>query len=284
MKQLISLLAMLMALTANAQMGVFSRFLDKATPVDTARYAVTYSLNYTCHPKADVRFDDVRTVLIGRSYVKDYSDIIHHYDSLATAQSKRGANSFSNPTGSPWSYEIMLSERGRQADMKYRLPIGAGTLHYSETVPVMQWSFVPDSTRSILGFECQLATVDFAGRRYSAWFTPEIPLPYGPYKFSGLPGLILQIQDAEKQFFWEATAFEKSKSPIEIYEYEDEKKCSPEEAAKTIERCYKTPLAFQLAAIGGGKGRIHIVGKDGKTRDASEIEDTPIPYKPLEIK
>ena len=27
-----------------------------------------------------------------------------------------------------------------------------------------------------------------------------------------------------------------------------------------------------------------IVGKDGKTLDASEVEDTPIPYKPLEIK
>ena len=263
MKQLLSLSAMIVALTANVQIGVFSQVLDKATPVDTARYAVTYTLDYTCHPKADVRFNDVRTLLIGRHNVKDYSDIIHHYDSLATEQSKRGANTFSNPPGSPWQYEIMLSDRGRQADMKYRLPIGIGVLHYSEPV--------------------QMATVEFAGRKYSAWFTTELPLPYGPYKFGGLPGLILKIEDAEKQFLWEATAFEKSGLPIEIYQYNDEKTCSPEEAAKTIERCYKTPNAFLLGVI-GGKGRIYITGKDGKTRDASEIEDTPIPYKSLEIK
>ena len=284
MKQLLSLSAMIVALTANAQIGVFSQVLDKATPVDTARYAVTYTLDYTCHPKADVRFNDVRTLLIGRHNVKDYSDIIHHYDSLATEQSKRGANTFSNPPGSPWQYEIMLSDRGRQADMKYRLPIGIGVLHYSEPVPVMQWEFAADSTRTILGFECQMATVEFAGRKYSAWFTTELPLPYGPYKFGGLPGLILKIEDAEKQFLWEATAFEKSGMPIEIYQYNDEKTCSSSEAAKTIERCYKTPNAFLLGAIGGGKGRIYITGKDGKTRDASEIEDTPIPYKSLEIK
>ena len=283
MKQLLSLSAMIVALTANAQIGVFSQVLDKATPVDTARYAVTYTLDYTCHPKADVRFNDVRTLLIGRHNVKDYSDIIHHYDSLATEQSKRGANTFSNPPGSPWQYEIMLSDRGRQADMKYRLPIGIGVLHYSEPVPVMQWEFAADSTRTILGIECQMATVEFAGRKYSAWFTTELPLPYGPYKFGGLPGLILKIEDAEKQFLWEATAFEKSGLPIEIYQYNDEKTCSPEEAAKTIERCYKTPNAFLLGVI-GGKGRIYITGKDGKTRDASEIEDTPIPYKSLEIK
>lgn len=269
-------------MNANAQLGVVSRSLDRVTVVDTAKYTVTYSLNYTCHPRADVRFDDVRTILIGRRYVKDYSDIIHHFDSLMTVQQQRGANTFPNPPGSPWPYEILLSDRGRQADVKYRLPVGAGTLHYAEVVPVLQWNFVPDSTLTLLGLECQLATTDFAGRTYSAWFTSEIPLPYGPYKFGGLPGLILKLQDAEKQFVWEATAFENSETPIESYDYEDEKICSSVEATNTISRCHKAPNAFQLAAFGGGKGRVFITDKDGKTHDAAEIEDTPIPYIPIE--
>ena len=58
---------------------------------------------------------------------------------------------------------------------------------------------------TFMGYDCRKATVDFAGRTYTAWFTPEIPLPFGPYKFGGLPGLILKIEDAERQFVWEAS-------------------------------------------------------------------------------
>ena len=71
-------------------------------------------------------------------------------------------------------------------------------------------------------------------------------------------------------------------APIFVYVYENEKSCTPADAAKTIARCFNTPLAFKLAAFGGGKGRIMIVGKDGKTRDATEVEDIPIPYEPIE--
>ena len=168
--------------------------------------------------------------------------------------------------------------------MKYRLPLGIGVLHYTDSVPAIDWSFIPDTTRNILGYECQLAQCDFAGRHYSAWFSTELPLPYGPYKFGGLPGLILQLQDDEGQFMWTAESFERTHEPIFIYEYESEKRCTAEEADKTIARFFKSPITTQLSAIGGGKGRVYIVGKDGKTRDATEVEDTPIPYKPIEIR
>lgn len=268
---------------ATAQMGVFSCSQEKATAIDTARYKITYKLDYTCHPQVEERFDDVRTVLIGTHSVKDFSDIIFHYDSLMTADLRRGADSFFNPKGSPWPYEILLSPREKIADIKYRLPDGMNTLHYSESIPEIEWEYTADSTRNILGYNCLKATTEFAGRKYAAWFAPDLPLPFGPYKFGGLPGLILQIQDADRQFVWEAIGFEKTGTPIYVYDYEDEKKCSPKEAGKTIKRCYATPLAFKLSAVGGGKGRIMIVGKDGKVHDATEVEDTPIPYQPLEL-
>lgn len=44
-------------------------------------------------------------------------------------------------------------------------------------------------------FNVQKATTDFAGRSWTAWFTTEVPIQDGPYKFSGLPGLIVQIED-----------------------------------------------------------------------------------------
>lgn len=285
MKQLISFILILTtSMMANAQIGIYSMSQDRSTPADTARYKVTYALNYTCHPNVQNRFDDVRTVMIGHRSVKDFSDVICHYDSLMTADIRRGKDTYRNPNGSPWPYEILVSPKEKTASIKYRLPIGSGVLKYSDTIPPIDWKFIPDTTRNVIGYECQLAECDFGGRRYSAWFTEELPLPYGPYKFGGLPGLILQMQDSEGQFVWTAKGFEHCNSPINVYEYVDEKQCTPDEADKTISRIYKAPNAFMLSAIGGVKGRMFIVGKDGKTRDASEVEDIPIPYKPLEIK
>jgi GLPGLI family protein len=50
-------------------------------------------------------------------------------------------------------------------------------------------------TSQIKNYNCKKATTKFRGRVYTAWYTEQIPLPIGPWKFSGLPGLILKVQD-----------------------------------------------------------------------------------------
>jgi GLPGLI family protein len=44
----------------------------------------------------------------------------------------------------------------------------------------------------------QKAETDFAGRHWTAWFAAEIPIQDGPYKFHGLPGLIVSLEDNSK--------------------------------------------------------------------------------------
>jgi len=56
------------------------------------------------------------------------------------------------------------------------------------------WKILPDKEK-IGEFTAQKATTQFAGRKWIAWFTTEIPFQDGPYKFSGLPGLIVKIED-----------------------------------------------------------------------------------------
>ena len=51
-------------------------------------------------------------------------------------------------------------------------------------------------------YTVQKATATFRGRNYTAWFTTQIPLPYGPWKLSGLPGLILEAYDTHKEIYW----------------------------------------------------------------------------------
>ena len=57
-----------------------------------------------------------------------------------------------------------------------------------------EWKISPDK-KQISSFKVQKATTDFAGRKWIAWFTTDVPVQDGPYKFSGLPGLIVEISD-----------------------------------------------------------------------------------------
>lgn len=44
----------------------------------------------------------------------------------------------------------------------------------------------------------QKAETEFGGRKWAAWFTSDIPIQDGPYKFHGLPGLIVKLEDGSK--------------------------------------------------------------------------------------
>ncbi len=76
------------------------------------------------------------------------------------------------------------------------------------------WSLRPE-TAKINGFNCKKATTQYAGRDYIAWYTVEIPISDGPYKFNGLPGLIIKIADTKGHYNFELL----SVSNIKEYEY-----------------------------------------------------------------
>lgn len=58
-----------------------------------------------------------------------------------------------------------------------------------------EWKILPEKQK-IGSYNAQKATASYGGREWIAWFTTEIPFQDGPYKFYGLPGLIVQIEDA----------------------------------------------------------------------------------------
>ncbi|MCW1964426.1 GLPGLI family protein [Chryseobacterium viscerum] len=63
-------------------------------------------------------------------------------------------------------------------------------------------------------YNTQKATTEFGGRKWTAWFSTDIPFQDGPYKFYGLPGLIVKIEDSEKNYSWKLSGNKK----IENYE------------------------------------------------------------------
>jgi len=84
---------------------------------------------------------------------------------------------------------------------------GKGTKYcISDTVPIIQWELLSDTT-ILLGFNCQKANFTFkSGQKGYAWFVPNIPVPFGPEKVGGLPGLILKIGSYDGNYKVEASA------------------------------------------------------------------------------
>lgn len=74
-------------------------------------------------------------------------------------------------------------------------------IYIKEVAPKMDWKILKE-TKKIGKFNCKKATTTFRGRNYIAWFTTDISLPYGPWKLHGLPGLILEAHDTNKNAYW----------------------------------------------------------------------------------
>ena len=72
---------------------------------------------------------------------------------------------------------------------------------YEEPTPLV-WSILP-ATATIADYACQRATTTFGGRSWEAWFTRAVPVSDGPYKFYGLPGLIVQVGDTRQHYVFE---------------------------------------------------------------------------------
>ncbi len=78
---------------------------------------------------------------------------------------------------------------------KYNIPV-----YGHEKRKIINWKLYTD-TKMIGGLKCYKATGTFRGKNYTAWYTKKIPLPYGPWKLQGLPGLILEAYDTNKEMY-----------------------------------------------------------------------------------
>lgn len=101
----------------------------------------------------------------------------------------------------------------------------------------LNWKIENDSDTTIIDYQCKKATTFFAGRKYTAWFTLEIPISEGPYKFQGLPGLIVFVYDAKNQHSFYLTQINKSKFdfPVILFKQENYLEVSPRDYTKALE-------------------------------------------------
>jgi GLPGLI family protein len=77
----------------------------------------------------------------------------------------------------------------------------------NESMPSFNWKLETD-TLTINNYLCNKANLDFRGRNYTFWYTIEIPTQFGPWKFFGLPGLIVKIESEDKSISFQLNKLE----------------------------------------------------------------------------
>ena len=85
---------------------------------------------------------------------------------------------------------------------------------YEDTLYAQNW-VIQDSSKLMLGHECQKAVCQYRGHCWTAWFAMDIPITDGPWKLCGLPGLIMEATSEDNSHAFKLLGMEKvSKEPI----------------------------------------------------------------------
>lgn len=84
---------------------------------------------------------------------------------------------------------------------------------YIDSMEEFVWS-ISDTTRIINGKSAIKAETTYHGRNWEVWFCPELPWSDGPWKFCGLPGLIVEAMDKDKLFVFRLTNLFPCNTPI----------------------------------------------------------------------
>ncbi|ROI07907.1 GLPGLI family protein [Chryseobacterium sp. H3056] len=172
-------------------------------------------------------------------------------------------------------------------------PVNIG---YSEN---LNFNWKIDSQKEKIGeYNAQKATADFGGRKWTAWFTTDIPFQDGPYKFHGLPGLIVKISDDANNYSWELKGNKKIPNYNEVTYVESVmpggnggkvQELSREKFTKTWNDYKKDPFATMRPLLTQQMLSMKMPGMDGtmgdylKQQEKTSIEFYKANDNPIEI-
>ncbi|MDX8553443.1 GLPGLI family protein [Tenacibaculum sp. 1B UA] len=125
-------------------------------------------------------------------------------------------------TGLFYGYDKIYINKAKNQLIE-QLYYSSGSTLKSRKASFIKWNLSKE-TKSINGYKCYKATYTYIqkwrGREFpwkvTAWYTLEIPLQYGPIRYSGLPGLILELSEKDRGFIVDKITFMDKKIKIKI--------------------------------------------------------------------
>lgn len=240
-------------------------------PLDTATLEVSYRMQWLQNPDRKAK-EDLMLLQCGRRLSKFYSLKTHRIDSLIRVSSSEQilANIGNYKTG----VQYAVFQNRPAGELTYTEKISTDNLLYTEPLPEFSWELQPE-TREVIGYLCRRATCTFRGRSYEAWYTEEIPLSLGPWKFRGLPGLILAVNDNDGVIAFEATGIRQAGNPVTMAE-RNYLKTSRKKFLATDRKFKTDPIGYMSA-----NSNIKIVVKNADGTPSTS--DMTQKYNPLEL-
>lgn len=187
------------------------RVLGKEIVIDTSFVKVYYAMNAD-NVKSQDTYLDFQCLEIGKTHVKYYSIFLKDAENAQKAwidehpQAQSIRHVFPKNKYGVWSeyqYSDIFIHQGvltEYSTMPMRLE-KENAVH-KEPYPKQQWTISPE-TSMVCNTLCQKATCHFSGRNFTAWFACKIPIKFGSWKFGGLPGIIMKVEDSNWLYSFE---------------------------------------------------------------------------------
>jgi GLPGLI family protein len=194
---------------------IFNNVNSQNDIIDTTKYKIVYNLIYQQDSTNIASKREEKMVLfIGKKYSLFQSENSRFNDSLVNYYTQ------STKLNEQTALNTMLSVK-KKSRFNFKILKSPNTMLVFDKIfsdkfiykdeEKLNWKIL-NETKQINNYLCQKAITHFAGRNYVAWFTSKIPINDGPYKFRGLPGLIIKIQDTKKQYVFELLSLKKYNS------------------------------------------------------------------------
>lgn len=201
MKKMIEVIFVLLSIIAFSQKKFDVKF--------EADYKLLYKLTNTENSHS---YETTFALLIGdnSSYFKNMNKYMA--DSLTLAKKMKASGNIEKDVSNYYNkyYTDFPENIGITSKTIYfTTEIEGKAFEYEETNTI-NWKLIKEF-KSIAGYKCQKAETTKYGRKWTAWFSKDIPFPFGPYKFNGLPGLILEVYDDKKDYYYSLYSFRKRK-------------------------------------------------------------------------
>ncbi len=226
----------------------FISFSLQAQIKGNADYLVKYEVNFAIDSTdREERTTEMHHLYTGNAVSYYVSEVQLKMDSLfskfqgmSPEQMRSRSGDFEDLPRPEFLARVYKNFEAQKAMVKVRI-LREGYIYEEEKFPV-EWEITEES-KEIGEYTAQKALTSFGGRNYEAWFTLEVPIQDGPYVFSGLPGLILELSDADNDFKFSVSSFKALQEKVEIdIEEKDFKTVEKKKFVKAFQNFRENPL------------------------------------------